>query len=103
MKWPWNKRESVARRVLGKRTRSPFARASSLRGVLTTRNLWLALRAAAGWLFRIRWKLLVIERYVFNEVLSHFLLGVLGFTIFMIITSIFTKRTNSRSQSHKLI
>lgn len=90
MRWPWKKRESVARRVLGRRPRAPFAAASGLRPAFSRGNLGLALRVAAGWLFRIRWKLLVIERYVFNEVWSHFLLGVLGFTIFMIITSIFT-------------
>lgn len=42
------------------------------------------------WLTHIHFKLLTIERYVFGEVWSSFLLGVLGFTIFMIITSIFT-------------
>lgn len=47
-------------------------------------------KAAARWLFVIRWNLLTIERYVFGEVWSHFLLGVLGFTFFMIITSLFT-------------
>jgi len=42
------------------------------------------------WLTHIRFKLLIIERYVFSEVWSSFLLGIFGFTIFMIITSIFT-------------
>jgi len=47
-------------------------------------------RFLAQWFTHIRFKLLVIERYLFGEVWSSFLLGVLGFTIFMLITSVFT-------------
>lgn len=49
-------------------------------------SLWLAIR----WFFSWRIKVLVIERYVFNEALGSFLLGTMGFTFFMIITSVFT-------------
>jgi LPS export ABC transporter permease LptF len=48
------------------------------------------MKIVAQWLFAVRWRLLIIERYVFGEVWTHFLLGVLGFTFFMIITSLFT-------------
>ncbi len=89
MRWWWKKRESVARRILHERLGE---RESARRLVprLTARVVFAGLRVAWEWLFRIRWKLLTIERYVFAEVWSHFLLGVLGFTIFMMITSIFT-------------
>jgi len=50
----------------------------------------MQLRFLIHWFTHIRLKLLIIERYVFGEVWSSFLLGVLGFTIFMIITSVFT-------------
>ncbi len=43
-----------------------------------------------SWLTRINFKFLTIERYVFSEVWGSFLLGMFGFTVFMIITSIFT-------------
>jgi len=89
MRWPGKKRETVAGRIL--RERRPRPRPARARPPLLTRKSLLgALKAAAQWLFRIRWKLLTIERYLFAEAWSHFLLGVLGFTIFMIITSIFT-------------
>jgi len=42
------------------------------------------------WLTHIRFKFLVIEKYIFAEVWSSFLLGMFGFTVFMIISSIFT-------------
>lgn len=64
------------------------------------RPLWVMRRSASliatqarhflFWLTHIRFKLLIIERYVFSEVWGSFLLGIFGFTIFMIITSIFT-------------
>ena len=42
------------------------------------------------WVFGIKPKILIIERYIWTECFGHFLLGSLGFTIFMIITSIFS-------------
>lgn len=41
------------------------------------------------WLLYIKPRLLIIERYIWGECFGYFLLGVLGFTFFMIITSIF--------------
>jgi LPS export ABC transporter permease LptF len=83
---------------LGRRKPSPVADSVLKRGKqqrahksrqprLTFRE---AARVAIKWLFTVRLRLLVIERYVFGEVWTHFLLGVLGFTFFMIITSLFT-------------
>lgn len=42
------------------------------------------------WVFGFKPKILVIERYLWTECFGYFLLGSLGFTVFMIITSIFT-------------
>ncbi|MBN2080790.1 LptF/LptG family permease [bacterium] len=46
--------------------------------------------AALNWIFGVKPKILIIERYVWTECFGHFLLGSLGFTVFMIITSIFS-------------
>ena len=89
--WPFKSRTPVADRVLG--TRRPRARIPIPKWKpprITRGAVSGALGAAFEWLFNIRWKLLTIERYIFGEVWAHFLLGVLGFTFFMIITSIFT-------------
>jgi len=43
-----------------------------------------------AWAFGLKPKLLIIERYLWTECFGHFLLGSLGFTIFMLITSIFS-------------
>jgi len=42
------------------------------------------------WLFIFKPKLLIIERYVWAESFSLFLVGAMGFTFFMIVTSIFS-------------
>src|SRR3990172_1374052 len=41
------------------------------------------------WLFTPNLRILKIEKYVFGEVWGWYLLGVMGFTFFMIITSLF--------------
>jgi lipopolysaccharide export LptBFGC system permease protein LptF len=51
---------------------------------------WLALWIALRWLFSWRIKILVIERYIFGEAIGYFLLGAMGFTFFMIVTSVFS-------------
>jgi len=48
------------------------------------------LRLGFNWAFGIKPKILVIERYIWSECFGYFLLGSLGFTIFMMITSIFS-------------
>src|SRR5688572_21275727 len=42
------------------------------------------------WIFFIKPKILIIERYVWSECWANFLLMSMGFTFFMIITSVFT-------------
>ena len=46
--------------------------------------------AGIKWLLMVRPKILIIERYIWSECWSNFLLMSMGFTFFMIITSIFT-------------
>ncbi len=48
--------------------------------------IWIALR----WMFSWRIKILTIERYIFGEAIGFFLLGAMGFTFFMIVTSVFS-------------
>jgi len=89
--WPFKSRTPVADRVLGAKRPRARVRIPRWKPPRVTRDaVSRAFSAAFEWLFRIRWKLLTIERYIFSEVWTHFLLGVLGFTFFMIITSIFT-------------
>ena len=51
--------------------------------------LWGTVVYLLKWLFIIRPKILIIERYIWAECWGNFLLGSLGFTFFMIITTIF--------------
>jgi lipopolysaccharide export LptBFGC system permease protein LptF len=53
------------------------------------RGLWSALAGGLRWLFLIKPKVLIIERYLWGEAFGQFLLGTLGFTLFMVVTSIF--------------
>lgn len=62
------------------RTRRLSALQRAVRGVVGT----------VAWAFGLKPKLLIIERYLWGECFGHFLLGSLGFTIFMLITSIFS-------------
>lgn len=48
--------------------------------------IWIALR----WMLSWRIKILTIERYIFGEAIGFFLLGAMGFTFFMIVTSVFS-------------
>ena len=50
---------------------------------------WQIIKSALSWLFIVRFKVLVIEKYLWLEAFGFFLLGTMGFTFFMIITSIF--------------
>ena len=43
-----------------------------------------------SWLFVLKPKILIIERYVWQETFGFFLLGAMGFTFFMIVTSVFS-------------
>jgi lipopolysaccharide export system permease protein len=52
-------------------------------------TLWSTIVYLLRWLFIIRPKILIIERYIWAECWGNFLLGSLGFTFFMIITTIF--------------
>jgi lipopolysaccharide export system permease protein len=52
-------------------------------------QVWKAVVYILKWLFIIRPKILIIERYIWGECWGNFLLGSLGFTFFMIITTIF--------------
>lgn len=56
----------------------------------TGQRLWQGARYVLSWVFAIKPKILIIERYLWTECFGHFLLGSLGFTIFMLITSLFT-------------
>jgi lipopolysaccharide export LptBFGC system permease protein LptF len=51
--------------------------------------LWFGFVYFIRWLFTPNLRLLKIEKYVFGEVWGWYLLGVMGFTFFMIITSLF--------------
>jgi len=48
------------------------------------------LLAALKWMFGLKVKILIIERYVWGECLGNFILGAMGFTFFMIITTVFS-------------
>jgi lipopolysaccharide export LptBFGC system permease protein LptF len=50
---------------------------------------WQIVKSVLSWLFIVRFKVLVIEKYLWLEAFGFFLLGTMGFTFFMIITSIF--------------
>ncbi len=52
-------------------------------------NIWGTIVYLLRWLFIIKPKVLIIERYIWAECWGNFLLGSLGFTFFMIITTIF--------------
>jgi len=69
-------------------------RGHSLIGRIESRRLLPSIGAAVigtlRWLFLLKPKILVIERYVWTECFGHFLLGAMGFTFFMIITTVFT-------------
>lgn len=54
------------------------------------RRLWQGIRYIVSWVFAVKPKILIIERYLWTECFGHFMLGSLGFTIFMLITSLFT-------------
>ncbi len=53
-------------------------------------RLWQGVHYVFSWVFAVKPKILIIERYLWTECFGHFLLGSLGFTIFMLITSLFT-------------
>jgi len=53
-------------------------------------RIWQGVVGAFSWVFAVKPKILIIERYLWSECFGHFLLGSMGFTIFMLITSIFT-------------
>jgi lipopolysaccharide export LptBFGC system permease protein LptF len=50
---------------------------------------WRAVVNALKWVFLVKPKFLIIERYMWGETFGNFLLGSMGFTFFMIITTIF--------------
>ncbi len=50
---------------------------------------WQVVKSALSWLFVVRFKVLVIEKYLWLESFGFFMLGTMGFTFFLIITSIF--------------
>ncbi|MCB1186537.1 LptF/LptG family permease [bacterium] len=52
-------------------------------------GFWQAILAALKWLFVVRFKVLTIEKYLWLESFGFFMLGTMGFTFFLIITSIF--------------
>jgi lipopolysaccharide export LptBFGC system permease protein LptF len=72
-----------------KRNRRLELLAFSQMGVKRT-SVLAGLLIALKWLFSWRIRVLVIERYIFGEAIGYFLLGTMGFTFFMIITSIFS-------------
>ncbi len=51
--------------------------------------IWFGLAYFFKWLIKPNLKLLKLEKYVFSEVWGWYLLGVMGFTFFMIITGVF--------------
>ncbi len=84
-------RKGVSRKYIGRPFRGEGGEARRRqRGRGMARGMIEQIRHFKDWAIHIRWKLLIIERYVFREVWGSFLLGIVGFTVFMIITSIFT-------------
>lgn len=53
------------------------------------RQVWDTILYVLRWLFFIKPKILIIERYIWVECWGNFLLGSMGFTFFMIITTVF--------------
>lgn len=51
---------------------------------------WGAVMAVLKWIFSVKVKILIIERYIWGECIGNFVLGAMGFTFFMIITSVFS-------------
>ncbi|MCD6119190.1 LptF/LptG family permease [bacterium] len=57
------------------------------RGFFAT--VWFCIAYFFRWLFSPNLRLMKLEKYVFTEVFGWYLLGIMGFTFFMIITSVF--------------
>jgi lipopolysaccharide export LptBFGC system permease protein LptF len=62
----------------------------AVRAVSPLKRVGLGVLGALKWMFSLKVKILIIERYIWGECLGNFILGATGFTFFMIITSVFS-------------
>ncbi|MCC7478478.1 LptF/LptG family permease [bacterium] len=75
---------------LKRRRRSVVAVQQQMRRGSPLRQFFMGILYFLKWLFIPRFKILIIERYIWGEALGYFLVGSMAFTFFMIVTTVFT-------------